>query len=203
MRATLWLLVAIAVVFVVQLAIPEFTNAFVLDSSQILSQPWTVVTSMFLHADITHIFYNAIALLMFGLVLERIIGTRKFALIYFVGGIIAGIVGAMFYPALLGASGAIFAIMGTLAVLRPRLTVYVSYFPMPMAIAAFVWIAIDLLGIIAPSGIANVSHISGLVFGLAAGLFLRSRFGEPLTRRTKARVLSDKTIEKWEDAWVR
>lgn len=202
MRLTLWLLAAIAVVFVLQMAIPGFTNAFVLDSSNLAWQPWTILTSMFLHGDYIHLFYNTLALLMFGLVLESIVGSRRFATIYFVGGIVAGIAGALLYPALLGASGAIFAIMGTLAMLRPRMTVWISYFPMPMVAAVFVWIAIDLIGLIAPSGIANLSHIAGLVFGLAAGFFLRPRFGEPW-RRKKSHVLSERAIERWEDEWMR
>jgi len=202
MRATLWLLVSIAVVFMLQLGISGFTGAFVLDSSELASSPWTVITSMFLHGDYVHLFYNALALFMFGLVLENIIGTRKFALIYFIGGIIAGVAGAFLYPALLGASGAIFAVMGTLAVLRPRMTVYVGYFPMPMVIAVFVWIAIDLVGIIAPSGVANLSHIAGLIFGIATGLAMRKRFGQPF-KRAAARVLSNKAVEKWEDRWIR
>jgi len=203
MRATLILLAAIGLVFVLQFAISGFTEAFVLDSSELGARPWTLVTAMFLHGDFAHLFYNALALLLFGLVLESIIGTRRFWLLYFIGGILAGIVATLFYPASLGASGAIFAVLGMLAVLRPRMIVWVAGFPMPMVVAAFVWVAIDLVGFIAPSGVANAAHIAGLLFGIVAGFALRKRFGAPFTRRAARRVLSKGAIDKWEDEWVR
>lgn len=201
MRATLVLLSAIALVFVLQLAIGGFTDAFVLDSSELAARPWTLLTAMFLHGDFAHLFYNAFALALFGFILEGIIGTRRLLIVYFAGGLVASAVAAVFYAATLGASGAIFAILGTLAVLRPRMTVWVAYLPLPMAVAALVWVAIDLFGFIAPSGIANAAHIAGLVFGVAAGFAMRKDFGAPFRRRA-ARKLSETDAQKWENEWM-
>ena len=203
MRATFVILIGVLAFFALQVAISGFTEAFLLDSSELAIRPWTIITAMFLHGDVTHLAYNMLALVMFGLVLEGIIGTKRFWALYFAGGIVAGIVAALFYPASLGASGAIFAVLGALAVLRPRMTVWVGYFPMPMAAAALVWVAIDLVGLIAPSDIANAAHIGGLVFGVSAGFALRGRFGQPFRRQKARRVLSERDIERWEDGWVR
>ncbi|MEM7813858.1 MAG: rhomboid family intramembrane serine protease [Candidatus Aenigmatarchaeota archaeon] len=203
MRANLIILAVVLAFFALQASIDGFTEAFLLDSAKLAARPWTIITAMFLHGDVAHLVYNMLALVMFGLVLESIIGTQKFWVLYFSGGIVAGIVAALFYPASLGASGAIFAVLGALAVLRPRMMIWVGGFPMPMALAAVVWVVIDLIGFIAPSGVANAAHIAGLAFGAAAGLVLRRRFGQPLRRHHSRRVLSERDIERWEDGWMR
>ena len=202
MRATFVIPAVVLVFFALQIAISGFTEAFLLDSAEFSARPLTIITAMFLHADVTHLVYNMLALVMFGLVLESIIGTKRFWVLYFAGGIVAGIVAVLFYPASLGASGAIFAVLGALAVLRPRMMVWIGYIPMPMALAAVVWVMIDLIGLITPSGVANAAHIGGLAFGVAAGFVLRRRFGQPFRRRQARRVLSEHDIERWEDGWM-
>ena len=198
------ILAVAAIAFTAQLLIPGFTEAFLLESSDVLSRPWILITSMFLHGDILHIFYNMLALVIFGLILETIIGARRFWMLYFGGGIIAGIVATFFYPAALGASGAIFAVLGMLAVLRPRMNVWVMYIPMPMAVAALVWVAIDLVGFIAPSGIANAAHISGLIFGVAAGAALRIKYksSAPPSHARSSSALTEREFQSWEDRWM-
>jgi len=97
-------------------------------------------------------------------------------------GILANIGSAYFYPASLGASGAIFGIMGTLTVLRPKMYVWVFGVPMPMFVASIIWALIDLVGMFAPSGIANAAHIAGLSSGIIIGFLLRKQFGEKKPR---------------------
>jgi uncharacterized protein len=155
---------------------------------------------MFLHGDFMHLFYNMFALGLFGIILENIIGSKKFLTIYFAGGLIAGVAATLFYPAALGASGAIMAVMGCLAVLRPSMKVYVWMVPMPMAIAALVWVAGDVLGLFAPSGIASAAHLGGMFFGLIAGLFLRKKFGEKPFRAINP--ISEQRFKQWEDGWM-
>ena len=200
MNNALKILSICVVAFFIQLAVPAFENSFVLVSSEVFTHPWTLVTSMFLHGDFMHLFYNMFALGLFGTILEHIIGAKKFLHIYFAGGLIAGLFSIPFYNAVLGASGAIMAILGCLAVLRPKMRVYVGYVPMPMAIAAIVWIAGDLLGFLAPSGIANAAHLGGMVFGLAAGFYLRKKYGEYNQRQT--RKIPTRTFNRWEDRWM-
>jgi membrane associated rhomboid family serine protease len=201
MRATLLISIVIVIVFLLQIAFEGMTEYFLLDSTELIARPWILITSMFLHGGITHLIYNLLALVIFGLILENIIGTRRFWILYFAGGIIAGIAAAILYPASLGASGAIFAVLGTLAVLRPRMIVWTMYIPLPMAIAAIVWIAIDLIGIIAPSGTANAAHIAGLLFGVIVGFALRKRHGERAAPHIPG-TLSERQFKKWEDEWM-
>lgn len=180
---TVWLLGIITLAYILQQFIPGFTESFLLDSSKAFSEPWRFLTAIFMHASITHILLNGFALFLFGLLLEKEIGTKKFLLLFFATGIFANIVSVFFYNQSLGASGAIFGIMGMLAVLRPMMTVWVSYVPMPMIIAIFVWIAIDTFGILMPSNVANIAHISGALFGLLAGIIQRFTSKEPKTRK--------------------
>ena len=183
------------------MAIPSVTDSFVLLSSDMLSRPWILVTSMFLHGGADHLIYNMFALALFGTILEKIIESKRFIALYFISGLIAGIGAAIFYPAALGASGAIMGVLGCLAVLRPRMRVWVGYVPMPMAIAAVVWVGGDLVGMFAPSGVANAAHLFGMFFGLGVGLYYMKQFGEKQVKR-KITPLPDKIMKSWEDNWL-
>ncbi len=137
----------------------------------VIAQPWTILTSMFMHGGFGHIFANMLTLYFFGSYLSSIIGDKKFLLVYFGGGILGSILFIWLAHPLsnvIGASGAVFAIAGALVVLNPRLRVLVFFFlPLPL------WVVVILgLLIISPS-IAWEAHLGGLIFGLAAGYFFR------------------------------
>jgi membrane associated rhomboid family serine protease len=142
------------------------------------------------------------ALALFGSVLEKIIGGRKFLLTFFVSGIIAGIGSVIFYSSSIGASGAIYGIMGALAVLRPRMVVYVGFVPLPMFLTVFLWSAGDLLGLFFPTDLtAHGAHLFGLIFGLIYGLILRKDYGEFIVRRPKEEI-DDEKFKEWEDEYM-
>lgn len=200
---SLWLVGICALVFGLQALLPGITDQFALYSSRVLTEPWLLITSVFLHGSFEHLFFNMFALALFGFILERIIGSKRFILVFLVSGIVASIGSAAFYPASLGASGAIFGIMGTLTVLRPKMYVWVMGVPMPMFIAAILWAAIDLVGMFAPTGIANAAHLVGLGSGLVIGLYLRKKFKkknqeekEELSEEEKRRI--DSYLKNWE-----
>lgn len=194
MKYSIVFVAACTVIFILQLFFPAIEDSFVLYSSRVVSEPWMLVTSTFLHGSFGHLFFNMFALGLFGLLLESIVGSKKFVLVYFGTGIVASIGAAIFYPASLGASGAIYGILGTLTVLRPRMAVWVFGIPMPMYVAAIFWAFLDLVGFFAPSGIANAAHLFGLGAGIAAGLILRGKFrlprrsSDPLSERDRRRI---------------
>ncbi|HLD19460.1 MAG TPA: rhomboid family intramembrane serine protease [Candidatus Nanoarchaeia archaeon] len=181
---TLWLLGIIVLAYLAQIFVPGFKDLFVLDATKVIDEPWRLVTSIFLHGSIAHLFLNCFALFLFGLILEKEIGTKNFLLLFFCSGMLAGIGAVLFYPSSLGASGAIYGIMGMLAVLKPGMTVWVSYVPMPMIVAIFVWAAIDFFGIFMPSNVANAAHLAGLFFGVIAGILHRIFYSKPKTSKT-------------------
>ncbi len=194
----LWLCGLMFLIFLVQVMAPEFTELFVLKSSRVLFEPWRLLTSIFLHGGIAHLLSNLFALGLFGTILEGVVGSKRFLWIFFGTGLIASIGAAFIYPAGLGASGAIFGVLGTLTMLRPKLVVWVSWIPMPMYIAAVVWAITDVLGVFDPAGkIANVAHLAGLASGLVIGWKMRARFTEQGERKGAVPV-SEQKIEEWE-----
>jgi len=198
-------LVAVCVVvWILQQIIPSLTDDFALISSEILSKPWTLVTYIFLHAGFDHLFYNMFALVIFGAVLEKIIGGKKFLITFFVSGIAAGIGSVIFYSSSIGASGAIYGVMGTLVVLRPKAPVFAGFMvPVPMIVAVVLWTAGDLVGLFASSeNIAYAAHLFGLAFGLICGLYLKKDYGE-FPRAKRKSDISEGEFEKWEDRYVR
>jgi membrane associated rhomboid family serine protease len=157
-----------------------------LTTDTIIQQPWTIVTNLFVHADIWHILFNMITLYFFGTFLVRLIGTRDFLIIYFLGGIVGNVFFMLFarfidqrllYVTVIGASGAIFALGGALALITPRLRVFVFPIPVPMPLWAAVIGGFVILGFV--GGVAWQGHLGGLVFGLLAGLVLRRRVHTP------------------------
>ena len=167
----------------------------------LFERPWTLVTAIFLHADLSHLAYNMFALLLFGSILENIIGSRRFIIVFFLSGITASIAALFFYDSVLGASGAIFGIMGALAAIRPGMIVWVMGVPMPMIIAAAVWASLDLLGFFSPTNIANASHLAGLISGLLVGLALRKKSVNAAMK--KDHIMSEKEMEEWERDYLR
>lgn len=198
MKVTFSLIALCALCGVLQWGIPGFTEAFLLTPSA-WSEPWRFVTAIFLHGDIQHFFYNMLALLFFGLVLEHDLGSKRFLLVYGCAGLGANLLSVFFYPASLGASGAIFGIIGALVVMRPSMMVDVMGFPMPMLVAGIVYAAIDVFGVFAPSGTANLAHLSGMAIGLFFGGFYR-----PLLARVsrKPEIVDEQSIRDWEDRYL-
>ena len=202
MYAALILVGICAVAFVVQALVPGFTESFVLVSADVFVRPWILVSSIFLHGGIVHLLYNMFALGLFGTILESVIGRKKFLMVFFVGGLLASIGASFLYNAALGASGAVFTILGALAILRPRMTVWVSYIPMPMIIAAAVWAIGDFIGLFVPSGIANLAHLVGLGFGIVLGFYWRKGF-KVERRKSTATHIDEEEMEQWEDKYMR
>lgn len=139
--------------------------------------PWQLVTYGFLHGSLTHLFFNMLALYMFGLQLERFWGRQRFALYYFVCLAGAGLVQLLvasgsgeIYPTL-GASGAVFGLLLAYGVTWPNNRIMLLFPPIPMKAKWFVIIfgTIELyLGVSGSTpGIAHFAHIGGMLFGAA------------------------------------
>ena len=147
------------------------------------SEPWTIVTSLFVHADLFHILGNMVTLYFFGTYLTTLVGETKFLATYFLGGLLGNVFYVLYalyapwgdsYIGVVGASGAVFAIGGALAVLRPNLKVLVFFIiPMPLWVAVIGGFLLLTL-ISAGLNIAWEAHLGGLVLGLIAGFLFRN-----------------------------
>jgi membrane associated rhomboid family serine protease len=140
-----------------------------------LERPWTIITNMFIHAGFLHIFANMLTFYFFGRFLTLLVGQNKFLWVYFVGGIFGNILYILLGEPLsiaVGASGAVYAVAGALAVMMPNLRVYL-YFIVPMPLWIVVIVFFVLFSFIPGLGIAWQAHIGGLIVGLIAGYFFR------------------------------
>jgi membrane associated rhomboid family serine protease len=174
----LWFLIALnVVIFVITLLRPEETIYFLGLTPALLSQqPWTIITSMFVHGGFTHILFNMISLYFLGSFFLRAAGERSFLAVFFLGGLAGNLLFVLLANPLstgIGASGAIFALGGALAVMVPRVPVFIFFIPIPMPLWVSIIILVGLSFLF--SGIAWQAHLGGLLLGLIAGLIFRRR----------------------------
>ncbi len=185
--ATFWLIAVNVLIYVfllfAQYFFPSVLVHFELTPSYILQGKylWTIITSMFTQIYLVHLMANMFSLFFLGTFLERIIGTKRFLGAYF----ISGIMGSIFYilfsnptiPAV-GASGAIFGIAGMLAILTPKLPVYIMFIPIAMPMwfgVIMIMLVLWLLTVSVGLPIGNTAHFGGLVVGLGYAAYLRHK----------------------------
>jgi len=173
----LWFLIALNVlIFIVTLIRPEETIHFLGLTPVLLSQqPWTIISSMFVHGGIWHILFNMISLYFLGSFFIRAAGERSFLAVFFLGGLAGNILFVLLanpFSTGIGASGAVFALGGALAVMVPRVPVFIFFIPVPIPL----WVAIIIFFFLSfLPGIAWEAHLGGLLLGLIAGLIFRRR----------------------------
>lgn len=173
----LWFLIALNVlIFIITLLRPEETIYFLGLTPALLSQqPWTIITSMFVHGSIWHILFNMISLYFLGSFFLRAAGERSFLAVFFLGGLAGNILFVLLANPLstgIGASGAIFALGGALAAMVPRVPVFIFFIPVPVPL----WVAILIFFFLSfLPGIAWQAHLGGLLLGLVAGFIFKRR----------------------------
>lgn len=128
------------------------------------TQPWRMLSAVFIHGGVLHILFNMYSLYVMGQVLEPMLGRARFTALFLLGGLggsVAVAVIGTINGAVLGASGAIFAMMGAfLAILRKQ------GINNPQFLAVVV---LNLAWGFFFSGIAWQAHVGGLIVGLALG----------------------------------
>jgi len=155
-------------------------------------EPYQIVTNMFAHGGIGHIFFNMFALYTFGSILERVWGHKRFLIFYFICGLVASIASMFFLKdqlffdsvnnqnvlqvgSALGASGAIMGLFAAFAYLFPNTELYIMFIPVPIKAkwAVALMVALDLFGQFGPvkTGIGHYAHLSGLVTGFLLVLY--------------------------------
>lgn len=175
-----------------------FTDTFALERGDLFSAPYTLITSMFMHASVFHIFINMFILFMFGSILEQRIGTKRFLMLYFASGILAGIGANFLYDAAIGASGAVMGIVGAVIYLMPNMMVLLFFFlPMPLWVAGILIAFLELFGAFSIDWVANFSHLIGMITGLFYGYHLskqKKKFHKKFQRKAH---LGDDEIEEY------
>ena len=136
--------------------------------------PWQLITYQFLHGGFWHLFFNMLALWMFGMELENTWGSRKFIIYYLLCGVGAGITNLLIAPLVgpagptIGASGAVFGVLIAFGMLFPDRPIYL-YFLLPVKAKYFiaVYIGLELFyGVTGTTdGVAHFAHLGGAAVG--------------------------------------
>jgi membrane associated rhomboid family serine protease len=194
------ILFANIIVFFVQYTMPELTNSFVFVPSWrwVLTHPWSIVTYMFMHAGISHIFWNMLGLYFFGSRVEARLGAKRFLQLYFISGISGAILSFVFSPgaAIVGASAAIFGIMMAFAMFWPRDQIMIwGIIPIEARWLVVLTTIITLFSIRtgADGGVAHFAHLGGYI---GAFLFLRLIDPAKTVARFRAKTIAPMPNER-------
>ena len=155
---------------------------------------WSFITYMFLHADFGHVFFNMFGLFIFGVQVERQMGSKEFLLYYLLTGALAGVFSFIIYYVtgnhvvfLMGASGALYAVQLAYAVINPNAIIYIwGILPLRAPIMVAVFTGLSLFFIVSGRGgnVAHLTHLAGFGFGW---LYFILRFGVNPWRRLTGR----------------
>jgi len=190
------------IIYLLSLYNPNTINYIALSPKNVVENYyiWTLLTSMFMHSGLAHLFVNMLSLAFIGNFVEKIIGRKRFFGIYIAAGIFSGILfilfsmfgqstllGTGYDAAAVGASGALFGIAGLMMILTPNLPVYVMFIPIPIkskyAIPGLL-LLIALISVLSGWPIGNTAHLGGLIAGIIYGVYLRNKY------KRKARAIS-------------
>ncbi len=148
---------------------------------------WTFLTSMFMHGGFFHLFANMFSLLFIGSLSEKILGKRRFLIFYLLAGLFAGlsfVASSFLLPSdfntyAVGASGALFGLIGLLMVVTPNLPVSIMFIPIPIKMkyaAPIMLVLLWLISVLGNVSIGNTAHFGGFIAGLIYGLYLKNRY---------------------------
>lgn len=141
----------------------------------------SVLSSMFLHGDLMHLAGNMLFLWIFGNNIEDRWGRAPFGLFYVAGGVVATLGHALAAPSstvpLVGASGAIAAVMGAYLILFPKVRIRALLGIFPIRVPAWILLGVWFITqfFVAPtSGVAWMAHVVGFAFGLLVAALARN-----------------------------
>jgi membrane associated rhomboid family serine protease len=169
----------------------------------IVVRPWSIVTYMFLHGDLMHIAFNMLALWFFGPRVEDRMGSGRFAIMYFLSGIMGALLSFVLSPgaALVGASAGVFGVMLCFAHYWPHHPIHIwGIIPVPARMLVILTTVIAIWSGLGGRG-GNIAHFAHL--GGYAGAFLYLRWLERGRRQFKQKVEgappeAQKRIEDWQ-----
>jgi len=183
------LLLIFTVVYALQLvsAFADLVGSLFVLSAPLDENPWTIATSVYAHGSVQHLVSNAIALVLFGWPVARATTRLRFHAFFLLSGTLAGVSQILVSDALasapvlsfaetagvLGASGAVFALLGYLLASNRLSSGIAASVRVPrwIAFVIFIIVAAGLTLATAAPGVALIAHFTGLLFGLVTGQF--------------------------------
>ena len=156
-----------------QFSIPPKFSDFIL-------RPWTIISYAFMHDlySIFHILFNMLALYWFGRLFIEYLGSDKLIALYILGALAAGVCYLLVFntvpyfknqadfPGMVGASGAIYAVMVAAATLMPNYTFFLFFFgPVKIKYIVGFYIVVSFLGSVGANAGGNIAHLGGALMG--------------------------------------
>lgn len=175
-RWVLRLILANVAMYFLLVQAPALADHLVLVPAYAWREPWTIVSYMFLHGGMGHIFFNMLALFFFGPRLEDRLGGRAFLGLYFCSGIMGALLSLMLAPhaAVIGASGAVFGVMLGYAWFWPRDQIYIwGVLPIEARYLIVFTTVLSLWQGFVPGAGGNIAHFAHLGGFLGGYLFLK------------------------------
>jgi membrane associated rhomboid family serine protease len=197
------LLIANVLIFFVQMTMPAVTSLLVFVPASVLERPWTIVTYMFLHAGIGHIFWNMLGLFFFGPRVEERLGSNRFITLYLISGIVGALFSVVLAPRnpILGASGAVLGVLMAFARFWPRERLLIwGVLPIEARWLVLIYAALDLMGGfggVGRTGVANFAHLGGFAGALLYLLYLERRQGARQFKKAATPQVSDPALGNW------
>jgi membrane associated rhomboid family serine protease len=157
-----------------------------------------LLSALFLHADWAHLLGNLVFLLIFGLPAERAMGSWRFLALFLLGGAAANLAAMFTISApdrvIIGASGAVSAVIGAYLALFPRaklgvvlpLGLFLEFVRAPASLLIGIWVLLQIVfAFIGPAygAVAWTAHLAGFAFGAASALVMRGSIARRLRRQ--------------------
>ena len=155
-------------------------------------------SALFLHADWAHLLGNLVFLLIFGLPAEKVMGAGRFLLLFLLGGAVANLAAVLLIAGpdrlVIGASGAVSAVIGAYLALFPRaklgvvlpLGLFLQFVRTPAPLLIGIWALLQVVfAYIGPAfgAVAWAAHIAGFAFGVAFALVVRAAIARRLRKQ--------------------
>lgn len=196
------LLIANVLMFFVKETSPATASLLVFVPVDVLTRPWTVVTYMFLHAGIGHIFFNMLSLYFFGPRVEDRMGSQRFLTLYLISGLVGALLSFLLAPrsAIIGASAAVLGVAMAFARFWPRERILIwGIIPIEARWLVVIFALYDLVSGFGGqrSGVANFAHLGGLAGALLYLLFLEQRSGAKQFKKAATPNIPDPVLGNW------
>ena len=197
------LLVANVGIYLLQsTAMPWLLQMFAFSPAVILTRPWTVVTYMFLHGGLGHIFWNMLGLFFFGPRVESRMGSERFIVLYLISGLVGALFSFVLAPRspIIGASGAVLGVLMAFARFWPRERLLIwGIIPIEARWLVLIYAALDLWSGFggSRSGVANFAHLGGFAGAILYLLYLEQRQGAKQFKKQATPKVADPALSNW------
>ena len=192
LNVAVFAIVAILRVFMYLLGMQDLHNLLVYylslpaDTSSFITHPWSLITYAFLHEGIFHILFNMLVLYWFGRLLMDFLAHKHLRNLYILGAVVAGIFYILIYnvfpyyegaadrTVLLGASGAVYAVVLGAATLLPDYSLHLIFIgPVRIKYIALVYVFLSFIGIVGANSGGALAHLGGALLGYLYIIYMR------------------------------